>query len=191
MTGTAPANQIGKATFNAPFGPAATLTFVATVTDTATGLTKTSGTITVKVNATPPDTINITSVTYRPIVSRVGAPAEFGKFQIVATSSALPAPPGMTMNAILVNDTLPATMLGSTALPISLPLLLTAADPPGTPAGAGVCGATPCWTTLVSGVIADTRQTPGVYVAPTLVTVRSSLGGVATITPANPLFVIR
>jgi len=189
-----PADQTAKVIVSAPFVPAkATLTFQVTVTDTTTGLTTSSSATGVKigVNATPPDTINITSVIFRPIVSRVGAPAEFGKFSVVATSTALPAPPGMTMTASLVNDTLPATMIGSTALPINLPLLLTAVDPAGTPVGAGVCGPTPCWTTLVNGVIADTRQTPGVFVAPTLVTVRSSLGGVATITPANPLFVIR
>jgi hypothetical protein len=193
-TGAAPADQTAKATFTAPFVPAAgNVTFQATVTDTTTGLTTSSSATAVKigVNATPPDTINITSVIFRPIVSRVGAPAEFGKFSVVASSTALPAPVGMTMTATLVNDTLPATMLGSTSLPINLPLLLTAADPAGTPVGAGVCGPTPCWTTLVSGVIADTRQTPGIYVAPTLVTVKSSLGGTATITPANPLFVIR
>ena len=143
------------------------------------------------VNAAPADAITVTSVIYRPIVSRVGAPAEFGKFFITATSTATPPPVGMTMTATLVNDTLPANMTGSTALPITLPLLFTPADPPGTPAGGGICGATPCWTTLVTGVIADTRQTPGIYVAPTLVTVKSSLGGTGTITQANPLFVIR
>jgi hypothetical protein len=189
MTGTAPANQVGKATFTAPFGPAATLTFVATVTDTATGLTKTSGTITVKTNATPPDLVTITSVAYRAIVSRVGAPAEFGKLNMTATSTAVPAPPGMTMTAFLVNDTLPSTMIGSTALPISMPLILTGADPVGTVVP--VCGPTPCWVGATTGVIADTRQTPGVYLAPTLITVKSSLGGTGTITQANPLFTIR
>jgi hypothetical protein len=191
-TGTAPANQVGKATFTAPFGPAATLTFVATVTDTATGLTKDSGTLTVKTTATPADVVTIASITYRPIVSRVGAPAEFGKFQIVANSTALPAPLGMTMTATLVNNTLPLNLNGSTALPITVPLLLTGADTPAViAAGLAVCGPTPCWTTLISGVIADTTQTPAIYVAPTSVTVKSSVGGTATMLQGDPLFIIR
>jgi hypothetical protein len=136
--------------------------------------------------------VTITAITYRPIVSRVGAPAEFGKFQITANSTAVPAPLGMTMTATLVNNTLPATMLGSTAQPISVTLLLTGADTPAIiAAGLAVCGPTPCWTTLIAGVIADTGQTPAIYVAPTSVTVKSSLGGTATMLQGDPLFIIR
>jgi len=79
---------------------------------------------------------------------------------------------------------LPANVPGSSALPLTVPLLLTAADPPGTTAGGAVCGLTPCWTTLVSAVISNTSVTPAVLVPPTTVTVRSSLGGTATATGA-------
>ena len=188
-TGTAPALQTAKVTFNAPNLVTKTnLTFQVVETN-STGVSTTSGTVTVAVQPAPADVVTITSITYRPIVSRVGAPAEFGKFGITAFSTAVPAPVGMTMTATLVNNTLPATTLGSTALPIKITLLLTGADPVGTLVP--VCGPTPCWTTLIAGVIADTSQTPAIFVAPTSVTVTSSLGGTATMLQGDPLFIIR
>jgi hypothetical protein len=112
-----------------------------------------------------------------------------GKLTITAVSSATPAPVGMTMNATFVNNTLPANVSGSTALPLSLQLILQAADLPGTITP--VCGATPCWTGSVVAVINDTTKSPAVNIPPTSVTVTSSLGGTATILQGNPLFVIK
>jgi hypothetical protein len=193
-SGAAPADQTAKATFTAPtVAVAANMTFQACVTDTTSGLvTCGSATqVTLKVLATPPDVINFLVVTYRPIVSRVGAPASLGKLNMDVTSSATPPPLGMTMTATIVNNTLPANVPGSTALPITMQLLYTPADLPGTPIGLTICGPTPCWDGLLDGVIQNTSVTPAVLVAPTSITVRSSLGGTATITPANPLFTIR
>jgi hypothetical protein len=68
-------------------------------------------------------------------------------------------------------------------------LLLTPADVPGTLTP--VCGATPCWVGNTTNVIVDTTQTTLVYVAPTSVTVNSSLGGTATMLQGNALFTIR
>jgi hypothetical protein len=188
-TGTAPGDQTGKATFIAPFLTTKTnLTFQATVTDTSTGLTTTGGSsqVSISVAPTPPDTIAFLGgvVNYLDLGNVGGVTAQRGKLTISVTSTATPPPPGMTMTATFFNNTLPANVPGSSALPISVPLLFTAADPPGTTAAGAVCGAAPCWTTLVSGVIANTSITPAVLVPPTTVTVRSSLGGTATATGA-------
>ena len=184
MTGTPPANQTGKATFTVPFGPAAQYTFVAIVTDTVSGLTATSGTMTIKTAATPADTVNITAVAYLDLGNVGGVVAQRGKLTITAVSTASPAPAGMTMTATFFNNTLPANMPGSSALPMTAPLVLLPADPIG--AVLVICGPTPCWTTgtPIAGVIADTRVTPAVLVPPTSVTVKSSLGGSATATGA-------
>jgi hypothetical protein len=189
MTGAAPADQIGKATFSVPFGPATQFTFIATATDTATGLTANSGTITVKTAAPQPDVVAITSMTFRAFLRGILVQSEFGKFNINATSTAFPPPVGMTMTATLVNNTLPANIIGSTALPISMPMLFTQADVPGTLTP--VCGPNPCWVGFTKGVIADTTQTPPIYLAPTSVTVRSSFGGTATMLQGDPLYTIR
>jgi hypothetical protein len=189
VTGTAPSDQTGKATFIAPFLTTKTnLTFQATVTDTSTGLTTSGGSsqVSISVAPTPPDTIAFLGgvVNYLDLGNVGGVTAQRGKLTISVTSTATPPPPGMTMTATFFNNTLPANVPGSSALPISVPLLFTAADPPGTTAAGAVCGAAPCWTTLVSGVIANTSITPAVLVPPTTVTVRSSLGGTATATGA-------
>jgi hypothetical protein len=191
-TGLAP-NQSANATFVVPVSPtSATFTFVAIATDPSNGLTTTSGTITVKSTPVLLDAVTVTNVTYRAIVSRVGAPAELGKLNITATSNETdlnPIPPGMTMNALISNSTLPANLPGSTALPITVPLVFTAADVPGTLTP--TCGPTACWVGNATQVIANTTQTPAVYLAPTQVTVRSSLGGSAGVTQASPVFTIR
>jgi len=117
----------------------------------------------------------------------VGAPAEFGKFNLTATSNASVAvPTGMTMNA-----TLTARLAnGTISAPVTIPLLLTPADLPGT--AVPVCGATPCWVGATVNVILDaTGGTPGVYVAPDTITVKSSLGGTSTILLGNPVYTIR
>ncbi|MDB5955804.1 hypothetical protein [Ramlibacter sp.] len=192
-TSGTPPNQTGVATVTVPVSPSpATFSFVAVVTDPANGLQTTSGTITVKSPAVLSDFVTITAVTYRPIVSRVGAPADLGKLNITASSNetdinALPA--GMTMNAILVNNTLPANVPGSTALPITVPLKYTAADVPNAPAP--LCGPTACWVGNATGLIQDTSQVPAVLVAPTTVTVKSSLGGAASVSQGNAVFTIR
>jgi hypothetical protein len=191
-SGVAPADQTAKVTVSAPFVPvAANLTFQVTVTDTTTGLTTSSSAtaVTIKVNATPPDVLIITTATYRPIVSRFGAPAQLGKFNMTVTSTATPPPVGMTVTASIVNNTLPANVPGSTALPILMPLLYTPADVPGTLTPN--CGATPCWSGLVDGIIQDPTQTPTGLLVPSLVTVTSSLGGVATTFPGDAIFKVR
>jgi hypothetical protein len=193
LTGVPP-NQVGTANFTVPVSATQLqLTFVAIATDTATGLTTTSGSITVKPTVVLSDFVSFASVAYRAIVSRVGAPADLGKLTIIANSNETnlnPVPAGMTMTATYSNSLLPATVPGSTAQPLTLPLVYTPADLPGTLTP--TCGtAAACWVGNITGVIQDTSQTPSVLVNPDSVTVRSSLGGSATITPANPLFTIR
>jgi hypothetical protein len=192
LTGLPP-NQVGTAQVTIPVSISAkTYTFVAVATDPSNGLSTTSGSIVVRTPAVLSDVVTITNVAYRPIVSRVGAPADLGKLNITATSNETnlnPVPVGMTMNAILVNNTLPNNVPGSSALPITVPLKFTAADPPGT--AVPVCGATPCWVGDVNGVIEDTSQVPAVLVAPTSVTVKSSLGGTATVNQGDAVFTIR
>jgi hypothetical protein len=192
-TAGTPPNQTATGTVTVPVSATATtFTFVAIATDSATGVQTTSGTISIKSPAILSDVVTITSVTYRPIVSRVGAPADLGKFNMIATSNETdlnPIPVGMTMNAILVNNTLAANIPGSTALPITVPLKYTPADLPNTPAP--VCGATACWVGDATGLIQDTSKIPAVLVAPTTVTVKSSLGGTASVSQGNAVFTIR
>ncbi len=84
LTGVPP-NQVGTANFTVPVSATQTqFTFVAIATDPTTGLTTTSGSITVKSKAVLADFVSFTSVAYRPIVSRVGAPADLGKLTIIA-----------------------------------------------------------------------------------------------------------
>jgi hypothetical protein len=194
-SGVAPADQTANAIVTAPYSSAkANLTFQALVTDSTFGLTTTGSATQVSVSLAPTlaDTVAITAVAYRTIANVGGQNIDKGKLTVTATSSlstAVANPVGLTMTATYVNNTLPANVPGSTALPLSLPLILQAADVPGTVTP--VCGPTPCWTGQVLSVINDTSQSPAVLVAPTSVTVKSSLGGTATMTPANPLFVIR
>jgi hypothetical protein len=161
------------------------------VKDNTSGLITCGGTsqVSISLAATPPDVITITGVNYRTTQTIGGQLTNVGKLTITAVSSATPAPVGMTMNATFVNNTLPANVAGSTALPLSLQLILQAADLPGTITP--VCGATPCWTSSVVAVINDTTKSPAVNIPPTSVTVTSSLGGTATILQGNPLFVIK
>jgi hypothetical protein len=189
----APPTQSATASFNVPVSAAAsTFKIVPIVTDPVTGLQTTGAVISITSPAILSDVLTITNVTYRPIVSRVGAPADLGKLTIVVSSNETdvnPLPDGMTMNAIVVNNTLPANVPGSTALPITVPLKYTPADVPNQPAGG--CGATACWVGDATGLIQDTSKTPAVLVAPTTVTVRSSLGGTASVSQGNAVFVIR
>jgi|GEM_PF-1261860 len=189
FSGTAAAgNQTGTAVFAAPIVAAkVNMVFLVTETDVASGLTTTQQ-VTITLNPFPlPDAVAITSATWRGIVSRVGAPAEFGKFNLIATSNASVAPPaGMTMSA-----TMTATLAnGTVSAPVTIPLLLTPADLPGTPAP--VCGATPCWVGFTTNIILDaTGGTPGVFVAPDTITIKSSLGGTATVLKGNAVYTIR
>jgi len=188
-SGAAPADQTANATFTAPFVAAkANMTFQATVKDNASGLTTSSGTtaVTIGVAATPPDTITFLGgvVNYLNLGNVGGVVAQRGKLTVSVTSTANPPPPGMTMTASFFNSTLPANIPGSSALPMTAQLVYTAADPIGTTGAGAVCGTAPCWTALISGVIANTSVTPAVLVPPTSVTVRSSLGGTRTVTGA-------
>ena len=180
-TGTAPADQTAKVTFTAPRSTVKTnLTFQVIATN-STGASTTSGTITVAVQPAPADTVAFLGgvVNYLNLGNVGGVVSQRGKLTISVISTATPAPLGMTMTATFFNNTLPANVPGSSALPITVPLILTAADPVGTLVP--VCGPTPCWTALVSTVIDNLA---GLLVPPTTVTVRSSLGGTATVTGA-------
>ena len=186
FTGTAAANnQTGIATFAAPVSAVKlpNMVFLVTETDTATGLT-TSQTITIALGTFPADVAAITSAAWRGIVSRVGAPAEFGKFNLIATSNADLAPPAgwtmtMTLTARLANGTISA--------PVTRPDAADAGRPARYASRAGVCGATPCWVGDTSNVILDTTDgPPGVFIAPDTITVRSSLGGTATMLLGDP-----
>ena len=194
LTGTAPNDQTGRATFIAPVSlTKVNLTFQATVKDNTTGLTTTGSAtqVSVTLNPVPSDVVTITAVNYRSTQTLGGQLTNVGKLTITALSSATtanPPPVGMTMTAFYSNSSLPANVSGSTALPLSMQLTLQAADLPGTLVP--VCGATPCWTGSVVGVIADTSVTPAVLVPPTSVTVKSSLLGTATMTQGDPLFVV-
>ncbi|HSQ03500.1 MAG TPA: hypothetical protein VLN59_05670, partial [Burkholderiales bacterium] len=162
VTGTAPAAQTGTTTFNAPTGGATTLTFGVTVRNASGGTV--SGTV--KVNVIT-DTVAILAPTWDNRQLR-------GKLNITATSTANPPPPGMTMTATYFNNSLPANVPGSAALPITTPLGLVI--------DTAICPtAAPCWNVLQLGVIANTSVSPPVFVAPTSITVRSNLGGSATV----------
>jgi hypothetical protein len=181
-------NQTGTAVFAAPIVAAkVNMVFLVTETDVATGLTTTQQ-VTITLNPFPlPDAVAITSASWRGIVSRVGAPTEFGKFNVIATSNASVAvPTGMTVNA-----TLTAKLAnGTISAPVTVPMVLFPADVPGTLTP--VCGATPCWVGDAVNVILDTTGgTPGVYVAPDTITVKSSLGGTNTILLGNAVYAIR
>jgi hypothetical protein len=182
-------NQTGNATFVPPIiATKQNMVFLVTETDTTSGLT-TSQSVTISL-APFTDAVAINSAAWRGIVSRVGAPAEFGKFNMIATSNAntapVPAPAGMTMNA-----TLTARLAnGTVSAPVTIPMLFTPADLPGTTFP--VCGATPCWVGDTFNVILDTSGgLPGVFVPPDTITVNSSLGGTATILLGNPVYSIR
>jgi hypothetical protein len=192
LTGLPP-NQTGNATFTVPVSTAPLqFTFVAIATDPTTGLSTTSAAFTVKASVVTSDVVTIKSIAYTSIVSRVGAPSLLGKLQVIATSNetnANPLPTGMTMNATIVSSSIPATVPGSTKLPISLSMVYTQADLPGTLTP--TCGATPCWVGLATGVIENTSVTPSTMTYPTLVKVTSSLGGSASMGPSNPLYTIK
>jgi hypothetical protein len=103
-----------------------------------------------------------------------------GKVNLVVTSSRSPAPAGMFMVATLWNDAMPPNFPGSAANPISSEMVLVA----NSPASPTVCPTTaPCWQLLAPGYIVYPPGQNGngipTLVPPTLITVRSSLGGTA------------
>jgi hypothetical protein len=90
------------------------------------------------------------------------------------------------MTAYLRNGTLPTTVPGSTtanAIPMQLTLQPADAGAP-TP----VCGATPCWTGNMLGVIDNNA---GSNVAPLVIDVKSNFGNVGSIAIGNPLYVTK
>ncbi|NOU01583.1 MAG: hypothetical protein HOO95_08445, partial [Gallionella sp.] len=162
-----------KPSFIAPRGPAL-LTFVLT----ATNLSGASAVATRNI-AIVADSITVGTVIWD---NRKGK----GKLSIVAYSSVItnqsPLPPlGMTMTATIWNNTLPSLATGSESHPISVPMTLIQ-DGLGQPI---VCGTgLPCFEANLTDVIVDAGSplaTP-VMLAPTTVVVRSSLGGVGTVT---------
>ena len=188
VTGTAPNDQTGKATFVAPFlTTAQNLTFQATVVDTATGLTTAGGTtqVTIKVNATAGDVVTITGAAWIANRNISGTLLNVGKTQVTAVSTKNPAPIGMTMTAFISNSTLPNNVPGSTALPIAIPMTLQPAD---AAAPTPVCGATPCWIGAQLGTI---DNLVGDNIAPFTITVKSSFGGTASMLIGDPLYAIK
>jgi len=109
-----------------------------------------------------------------------------GKLNIVATSTAIAsatAPAGMSMTATFWNRDLAAGLPGSASNPITAPLDLVR-DLPGQPP---VCGnALPCFSAALVSVIVNpgTSSAVSVFVPPTTIVVKSSLGGSATVTGA-------
>jgi hypothetical protein len=136
-------------------------------------------------NSVPPtptvaaDTVAITTATWDNRQSK-------GKLNIVASSSAITgptAPVGMSMSATFWNSTLATGLPGSTSNPITAPLSLVQ-DLPGQPP---VCGSSlPCFSAALVGLIVNpgTSSTVSVFVPPTSIVVKSSLGGSATATGA-------
>jgi hypothetical protein len=111
-----------------------------------------------------------------------------GKVNLAATSSASPAPAGMFMTATLVNDTLPPGVPGSTTNPITSGMILA----PNTAVNLGVCPTdAPCWQLIATGLIVNPAGQNGngipTLVPPTLITLRSSLGGVASTDATTPI----
>jgi hypothetical protein len=115
-----------------------------------------------------------------------------GKVNLTVTSSRSPAPAGMFMVATLTNANLRADVPGSTTNPITTELVLAS----NSPAAPTACpSAAPCWQLLAPGYIVDPSGQNGngipTLVPPTLISVRSSLGGLAatetiTVLPCFP-----
>ena len=109
--------------------------------------------------------------------------AGMGKINITASSSASPAPVGMFMTATITNSWMTPSAPGGVDNPIVAQLTLVS----NTPAEPGLCPSiAPCWNLSAPGFIID----PGVppfppsLVPPTSIVVRSSRGGVASVTDA-------
>jgi hypothetical protein len=109
-----------------------------------------------------------------------------GKLNIVATSTAITGatpPAGISMTVTFWNKNIAAGRPGSAANPIVAPMSVVK-DLPGQPP---VCGsALPCFFAPLTSVIVDSGNTSAVpvFVPPTTIVVKSSLGGSATVTGA-------
>jgi hypothetical protein len=130
--------------------------------------------------AAAPDTVAIGTATW---VNRQSK----GILNFAATSTAITgptAPAGMSMTATFWNADLAAGLPGSASNPITAPMDLVK-DLPGQPP---VCGtALPCFSAALVGVIVNPgiSSAVSVFVAPTTIVVKSSLGGSATVTGAG------
>jgi hypothetical protein len=159
-----------RPSFIAPRGPAV-LTLVLTATNASGASATATRTITIA-----PDTVTLGTIAWDNRKNK-------GKLTMVAHSSLITA--GMTtyptMTATFWNNTLPSLATGSESHPISIQMTLTR-DAPGLPV---VCGtALPCFEATLTNVIADSSNalTTPVFLAPTTVMIKSSLGGTATAT---------
>jgi hypothetical protein len=108
-----------------------------------------------------------------------------GKLSVVATSSAIKSampPTGMTMTLSYWNKDIASGRPGSATSPISTAMSLVQ-DLPGQPP---VCASVlPCFVASPTSVIGTTSSSGlPVFVPPTSVVVKSSLGGAATVTGA-------
>ena len=159
--------------FIAPKGPAS-VTFMLTATTAGGASARASRTITVAA-----DTLAVGTAAWDNRKAK-------GKFNIAVTSTAITgaaAPAGMSMTATFWNQDLAAGLPGSASNPITAPLDLVK-DLPGQPP---VCGtALPCFSAALVGLIVNPRMWPAVpvFVPPTTIVVKSSLGGSATATGA-------
>ena len=121
------------------------------------------------------DTVRITTAVWD---NRVGK----GRVNLVVASSRTPAPTGMFMVATLWNNLLPPEMPGSAANPISSEMVLVSNSM--ARGAATICPTSdPCWQLDAPGYIvyAPGQNNNGIptMVAPTSISVRSSLGGTA------------
>ena len=159
--------------FTAPKGPTS-VSFVLTATNKAGASATATRTI-----AIAADAVAITPVSWD---NRQGK----GKLSVVATSSAIKSatpPTGMTMTMSYWNKDIASGRPGSATNPISTAMNMVK-DVPGQPP---VCGnALPCFVASPSSVIGTSSSTSTlpVFVAPTSVMVKSSLGGTATVSGA-------
>ncbi len=122
------------------------------------------------------DTVLINTATWD---NKVG----MGKINIVATSSASPAPAGMFMTASISNSWMTPAAPGGVDNPIVAQLVQvsnSAAEPTRCPSSA------PCWNLSAPGFIIDPGVAPFLpsLVAPTSIVVRSSKGGTASVIDA-------
>ena len=156
--------------FNAPKGPSS-VTLVLTATNKAGASTTASRTI-----AIVADTLTVAPVTWD---NRQGK----GKLTLAATSSAIKsalAPTGMSMTLSFWNKDIAAGLPGSATSPITAPMTLVQ----NLAGQAPVCAsALPCFVAALSSVIgtSSSTSTPPLFVAPTNVVLKSSLGGVASV----------
>ena len=158
--------------FIAPAGPAA-LTFVLS----ATGSNGASATVS-RIISVLPDTVTLGIVNWSNSNGRGKLNAEATSSLISTTAQALEL--GVTMTATFWSSNIPEGIRGSATNPISADMSLVQ--------DLLICGTVkPCFSLNLDGVIADQRSAPNtpIFVPPSVVVVKSSLGGSSTVSGTN------